>query len=153
MKQIELKLKKRLLIIEKIITANGEEIDISESMIFGIEKMVKAKFICKGSEVTEDLVKGFIEYDNEFELFQYYLDTVPIMGDTALNAFKSAIMNNGYYWGENPFEYPKQPLFINANLNGFSENDVVDFKYEQHQFNEAELKTFNPEKTLIFEIL
>lgn len=152
MKQIELNLQKRLLIwgypdnyevkqdIDILYFRNkdtGATIDIPSQY----------EFICKGSELTEEIAKGLIEYDGIFELYQYYHDTVPILGDTALNLFKTAIKNYGYYWVENPLQSTRPT------------NDLTfyDSKEERsiciEKWQEAESKTFNPEKTLIFEIL
>lgn len=129
MKQLQLDLKRRLLIIEGFIEPNN----------------LKLRFICKGSELTEEIAKGFCEYDEIFKAYQYYHDTVPILGNTALNLFKTAIKNYNYHW-EKPLEsdfYHRQYVDV----------DRMKDSFEYELYREAVSRTFNPEKTLIFEIL
>ncbi|MBP1165071.1 hypothetical protein JOE44_001955 [Chryseobacterium sp. PvR013] len=139
MKQIELKLKKNILIIESESGNYAYDYRVDE------EGPHPIKFICKGSELTEDIAKGLVEYDHIFEAYQYYQDTVPILGDTALNLFKTAIINNGYYWDK-----PLKEWFYHKRYVGV-ERIEESFDYEKWQ--EAESRTFNPDKCIIFEIL
>lgn len=141
MKQLEITTNKRLLIVEfpempEVYKHNKEfiffkfkkENEYNDGAIrVGFEKI---KEICKGPDLNEDIAKGFVEYDWIFKAYQYYQDTVPILGDTAINLFKVAIRNNGYYWDK--------PL-------------KESFDYEKWQ--ETESRTFNPLKCIIFEIV
>lgn len=148
MKQLELQLNKRLLIVE------GSEIQLSkEGIIYKDENShvsdliegICFNFICKGSDLTEDIAKEFFEYDWIFNSYQYYKDTVPILGDTGLNLFKVAIRNNGYYWDK-----PLKEWFYHKRYIGV-ERIEESFDYEKWQ--EAESRTFNPSKCIIFEII
>ncbi len=157
MKQLELELKKRLLIVEGL---NLEDFnpDLKMSHFY---KGNEIKLICKGDELTEEAAKGLVE--NAFDSFDvcwfkdYEVLDTSIHDDytflTAIESFISAIESKGYFWGENPITEPKKPPFLNPNKNGHCENDYVDYRYDLYQFHEAESRTFNPEKTLIFEIL
>jgi len=134
MKQLELELKERLLIVE------------GDFMIYHNGKPLK--YVCKGSELTEEIAKGLVkneisdylvewayDYKNEEEL---NLDIF-----SCLESFISAIEAQGYYWGDNPIRVPKRTVYQDANFN-------VD---EMEKFNIAEYRTFKPEKTLIFKII
>lgn len=122
MKQLELNLQKRLLIVEGAseIVVGQYELDVNGRDI---------ELICKGSELTEEIAENFVEGMMD----SYYIDN-----------FISAIEAQGYYWGENPIEEPIMHQLLGADDNPNS---------EEKEWQEAESKTFNPEKTLIFEIL
>ena len=159
MKQLELELKKRLLIVE-----------VPEEKLFSEEKQIKAvinsqkyvnellgevidlTFICKGSELTEEIAEELVkngisdylvewayDYKNEEQLNLYTF--------SCLESFISAIVAQGYYWGENPIEKPPK-----NDLNGSFFTMQTNF-HQEKAYDEAGSKTFNPEKTLIFEIL
>lgn len=132
MKQLELELKKRLLIVEP------ENDQLEKSLMFADFEGKELSFICKGNDLSEDKLKNFITKGWNF---------------TRVESFISAIESKGYYWGRSPIAEPNVPPFINPNSNGYSENDYVDYRYDLHQFYEAKSRTFNPEKTLIFEML
>lgn len=147
MKTLELNLQKRLLIVE------GDMLEFKLNDKRWLND--KIKLICKGSELTEEIAKGLVVQIKENIHLSYYVRYKKGIGyyTNALESFISAINFNGCHWGINPITEPKQPPFINPKINGFSENDVVDYRYELHQFHESESKTFNPDKSLIFEIL
>jgi len=63
------------------------------------------------------------------------------------DAFVGEIEQTGFYWGENPF--PKPP---NNDLNGSFLTMMQNF-HKEMEYDEAESRTFNPEKTRIYEIL
>lgn len=140
MKKLEIKTNKRLLIVEYDNEKYLRPSDVMQEL-----NRWDLKYICKGPDFTEDIVKGFVEYDWIFKAYQYYQDTVPILGDTALNLFKVAIRNNGYYWDK-----PLKEWFYHKRYVGI-ERIEESFDYEKWQ--EAESRTFTPEKCIIFEIL
>lgn len=143
MKQLEIKTNKRLLIVE---SENFDDRQLDEKhkiTLFHNGNILK--FICKGSDLTEDITKGFFEYDGFFEAYQYYQDTVPILGDTALNLFKVAIRNNGYYWDK-----PLKEWFYHKRYVGI---ERIEESFDCEKWQEAESRTFNHEKCIIFEIL
>lgn len=103
------------------------------------------RVICKGSEFTgeiaDDLVHG-------------------IEDKTALESFISAIEAKNMYWKDVPWDFP---LVEDYGYQISSSPEVEkgwiyeggEEKYHEalKAYEEAESKTFNPEKTLIFEIL
>lgn len=130
MKQLELNLQKRLIIVE------------SDSN-FTIDSSIK--LICKGSDLTEEIAKGlveplwnnyknYLEDNNERPVGNY----ARLAKQTALESFISAIEAQNHYWGKNPLgDY----------------NTVIKRHIVTGTWQEFEDKTFNPEKTLIFQIL
>lgn len=146
MKQIELNLQKRLLIVEAPegeLTAigNGDEVYYAikkDETFIKILDGKKWKLICKGSELTEEIARGLVksfefgtrEYPDLFYL-NYKNDCYQI-GQSVIS-FISAIEAQGYYWGS----FPSEKISWT----------------EINKWKEYESKTFNPEKTLIFEIL
>lgn len=146
MKTLELNLNKRLLIVEaeSNFTADGN-----------------LKFICKGSELTEEIAKGLVEskvehtrmfsqivykrYKQNISELDTYVFTKP------LESFISAIEAQGYYWGENPIEEPHNSGLAHLYPSG---DFLMDKSLEIAKlWQEYESKTFNPKKSLIFEIL
>lgn len=132
MKSLELSLNKRLLIVEDgfMYYYNGSPL----------------KYICKGSDLTEDVVKGFIEfkwmptwgakdYVNENNHFT-----------SALESFISAIESKGYHWGENTVSLEREKIYRNMG-DTFKADGIL------KAWREAESRTFNPSKCIIFEIV
>jgi hypothetical protein len=113
MKQLELELQKRLLIVE---AEEANEFIMSTEIKAGTYRV-----ICKGSELTEELARQLV---------------LGVEDKSDLQSFISAIEANGFTFGENP--YTKKPC------EGCDNYEV---------WEEYEKTNFNPEKTLLFEIL
>lgn len=165
MKQIELELKKRLLIVELPEKCEFAGIKIADkvnpTIYYWNERMTKddypiafplqrkAKFICKGSELTEEIAMELVMemYSSNEERMMYrdyrskYDDEVVY---DALESFISSIEAQGYCWGENPVKRDNIQT---------DDGTILNIKYNSKEWQEAELKTFNLSKTLIFEIL
>ena len=118
MKTLELKLKKNVFIVDTNAPIEAIEIDDYE-------------FICKGSDLTEEIASEFMsDFDafNEFTLNYEYLKNFIYM-----------IAKEGFYWLENPIEKP-------INRDEFYKSEKVDsFEILLKEWQEAEEKTFkNP---------
>ncbi|GEJ46036.1 hypothetical protein [Chryseobacterium sp. ON_d1] len=144
MKSLELSLNKRLLIVEYDHEKFLRPADVMQEL-----NMWDLKLICKGPDLTEDIAKGLVErkkaYDTpEIYFFKNYknefLDCL-----TALQAFISSIEASGYHWGENPYE--KELDRCNAYT------DMFTIAKRARKYAEAESRTFNPSKCIIFEIV
>lgn len=126
MKKLELELKKKLLILQGEFMAyyNGRPL----------------KFICKGDEFTEEVAKGLVEqiYHPSITFYKDYNSRNPedVGFACEIRSFTSAIEAKGFTFGKNP--YTQKPA------------DNCD-NYEV--WDEYEKTNFNPEKTLIFEII
>lgn len=159
MKQIELELKKRLLIVE---ADNATVVGQYEADVNGRH----IELICKGSELTEDIAKSFsIEVEALNPIDGTYSICYPLAGRVinatpkALESFISAIESKGYSWGENLVEKPTMEKYGWYTAN--SQEEESGWMYEEgeekyyealREYEEAESKTFNPKNTLIFEI-
>lgn len=166
MKQLELELKKRLLIVE--VLENFRDFDYYElspnSNNFVVQYIPDGsrqrtgfnlpignyEFICKGSELTEEIAKGFSREVKALNPVDGTYSTCYPLAGRVINAtrnaqesFISLLGDKGYYWDKNPYE---QPIHINYE----EENE---FYSDLEYWKEAESRTFNPEKTIIFEIL
>lgn len=123
MKQLTLELNKRLLIVE--VEENELEEFSKRKYYFGYEGKNPIKLICKGDELTEDIAKGFF--------------------DTALESFISAIEAKGWRFGNNPYK---------NDLDKCNEyTDMFTIAKRTRAYEEYDFRNFNPEKTIIFEIL
>lgn len=124
MKTLELKLKKDVFIVDTNAPIEAIEIDDYE-------------FICKGSELTEEIASEFFEYDDFLNCFESYIDTVPSIDKFALKLFIKIFESKGFYWLENPLgEDAKKHKLLGTRI-------INMLKYKQWQ--EAEEKTFrNP---------
>ncbi|MGV2452461.1 UNVERIFIED_CONTAM: hypothetical protein POZ17_19820 [Ralstonia mannitolilytica] len=142
MKQLEIKTNKRLLIVE---SENFDDRQLDEKhkiTLFHNGNILK--FICKGSDLTEDIAKGFLHQSIHTGLFAHYVKDIPVNTycyKTALESFISAIQSKNYHWGENPVK--------------FNENEINWEKRHKNRIDweRAELITFNPSKCIIFEIV
>lgn len=144
MKQLTLELKERILIVE----IEKEEL-VASMLVNDFFPNLKLEIVCEGSELTEEIAEG-LAHSMNFGTEKYpdigYLHSIKdnYWAKTALESFISGIEKHGYYWGENPIEEPIMHQLLGADENPNS---------EEKEWKEAESKTFNPEKTIIFEIL
>lgn len=153
MKQLQLDLKERLLIVEyneKIEIESVLEVNTDfEKGVLKEKKFIAVpgnlKFICKGPDLTEDIAKGFIDCIDEKFYTNYKSDKWRY---TALASFISAIESKGYHWGENPHEKEVDSLAEDNSANGCDK-----YRKAFHEWQEAESRTFNPSKCLIFKLL
>ncbi|MFP3835374.1 hypothetical protein [Chryseobacterium sp. SIMBA_028] len=152
MKILELELNKRLLIVEFDDVEHFENV-IScdkQGIRFCSDDDEPTKLICQCSELTEDIAKVFLHQSIHTKLFAHYVKGIPVNTycyKSYLDSFISAIESKGYHWGDNPIEKPIKDQTHCANWQKKAFNQKFD------KYKEAESRTFNPEKTIIFEIL
>ena len=139
MKTLELKLKKDVLIVEiprladyefinrecKYLKVGNEEIKLNASTLD------KFEFLCKGSELTEEIASELVEnktkhkFENKVLTFYNYKN---------LELFISAVESEGFHWLENPIEIIER-----------GEDTEHNRVLNQNKWQEAEEKTFkNP---------
>ena len=111
MKTIELDLKKKVLIVDE---NDFDYYELSKNGIyFKLEKGDryylgwKFEFLCKGSELTEEIASEFFEYDDFLNHFELHIDTVPSIDKSALKLFIKIFESKKFHWLENPIEKPK----------------------------------------------
>ena len=143
MKILELKLKKDVLIVEiprlsdyEFINKECKYIKIylkigNEEVKLNASTLDKFEFICKGSELTEEIASEFMsDFDafNEFTLNYEYLKNLIYI-----------ISTKGFHWLENPIKKP-------INRDEYYKSEKVDsFEILLKEWQEAEEKTFkNP---------
>ena len=165
MKTLELKLKKDVLIVEAPLDAydvsigthcigvrtnenvekdtNGFYHIYKKGLFFGDVEM-KLEFLCKGSELTEEIASELVEehYMNgirSYEIYNDYKYNDSRWLDDAKESFISAVESKEKFWLENPIEKP-------INRDEYYKSEKVDsFEILLQQWQEAEEKTFrNP---------
>ena len=151
MKTLELKLKKDVLIVEiprltdyefinkecKYLKVGNEEIKLNASTLD------KFEFLCKGSELTEEMASELVEltimhltYGDNKHKYRSYVN-YNLGFDNALESLISAIESKGFYWLKNPIDEPNK--YVQKCMS--FENLSNQFKL----FDEKEEKTFkNP---------
>ena len=140
MKTLELKLKKDVLIVD------AEGLEITQALIFnkfGNYNLSYYDYICKGSELTEEiaseLVNETIMYEkHKVKCYRYRSYKEGFVGfDNAIESFISAVESKGFYWLKNPIDEPNK--YVQKCMS--FENLSNQFKL----FDEKEEKTFrNP---------
>ena len=145
MKTLELKLKKDVLIVEiprladyefinrecKYLKVGNEEIKLNASTLD------KFEFICKGSELTEEIASELVEEHymsgvRSYEIYNDYRYNDARWLDNALDSFISAVESKEKFWLVNP----NSKTYFNPEE--YIESEFLEFK-------EAEEKTFkNP---------
>ena len=119
MKTLELKLKKDVLIVDAengfyIFKIYDDEIGfISIENGTPRKELVKGsyKFLCKGSELTEEIASDLVEEHymsgvRSYEIYNDYRYNDVRWLDNALDSFISVVESKGFYWLENPIEKP-----------------------------------------------
>ena len=151
MKTLELKLKKDVLIVEiprladyefinkecKYLKVGNEEIKLNASTLD------KFEFLCKGSELTEEIASELVDETIMYEKhkvkcyrYRSYREGF-VAFDNAKESFISAVESKGFYWLENPISEPNK--YVQRCMS--FENLSNQFKL----FDEKEEKTFrNP---------
>ena len=147
MKTLELKLKKDVLIVEiprlsdyefinkecKYLKVGNEEIKLNASTLD------KFEFLCKGSELTEEIASELVEehYMNgvrSYEIYNDYRYNDARWLDDAKESFISAVESKEKFWLENPIEIIER-----------GEDTEHNRVLNQNEWQEAEAKTFkNP---------
>ena len=141
MKTLELDLKKKVLIVD------AEGLEITQALIFnkfGNYNLSCYEFLCKGSELTEEIASELVEehYMNgirSYEIYNDYKYNDSRWLDDAKESFISAVESKGFFWLENPIEKP-------INRDEYYKSEKVDsFEILLKEWQEAEEKTFkNP---------
>jgi len=167
MKSLEITTNKKLLIVEAetdcepkegvkyYVTEDTEHLFILPKGLF--------KFICRGSNLTEEIADGFVDKGKnsygEIVYANHYEDIGAFMGyEEALPSLISMIESLGWYWN-NPLG--SEPLMDEDKYKSereFIDNNPSEFVFGDHyadwsMWKEAESLTFHPEKCLIFEIV
>ena len=145
MKILELKLKKDVLIVEvprladyefinrecKYLKVGNEEIKLNASTLD------KFEFICKGSELTEEIASELVDFwqnmENDGFIYENYKTNIP-KKKSAVESVISAVESKAKFWLENPIEIIERGADT-------EHNRVLN----QNEWQEAEEKTFkNP---------
>ena len=137
MKTLELKLKKDVLIVD------AEGLEITQALIFnkfGNYNLSCYDFLCKGSELTEEIASQLadetIMYEkHKVKCYRYrsYREGF-VAFNNAVESFISAIESKGFYWLVNPIEIIER-----------GEDTEHNRVLNQNKWQEAEEKTFrNP---------
>ena len=119
MKILELELKKKVLIVEiprladyefinkecKYLKVGNEEIKLNASTLD------KFEFLCKGSELTEEIASELVEEHymsgvRSYEIYNDYRYNDARWLDDAKESFISAVESKEKFWLENPIEKP-----------------------------------------------
>ena len=154
MKTLELKLKKYVLIVEiprladyEFINKESKYLKIgNEEIKLNISTLDKLEFLCKGSELTEEIASELVDYwqnmANDGLIFENYKDNLP-KKLTAKKSFISAVESKEKFWLENPIEKPHNIGLIDLYPTG---DIIMDKSLEcAKKWQESEAKTFrNP---------
>ena len=105
MKTLELKLKKDVLIVD------AEGLEITQALIFnkfGNYNLSCYDFLCKGSDLTEEIASELVEtHKNCKRYIDYTIKERNRFFDLSIPSFISAVESKEKFWLENPIEKPK----------------------------------------------
>ena len=156
MKTLEIKLKKYVLIVEIPRLADYEFIDKeckylkvgNEEIKLNASTLDKFEFLCKGSELTEEIASELVEEHymsgvRSYEIYNDYRYNDARWLDNALESFISAVESKEKFWLENPIEKPKD-YELWAKYGDFTQYGKI-LTEKCLKWQEAEAKTFkNP---------
>ena len=136
MKILELDLKKKMLIVDEI----NEK--IAYGIIFqkyGVKKVNDYDFLCKGSELTEEIASELVEehYMNGVRSYEIYTDyryNDAIWLDSALDSFISAVESKGFHWLENPISNPNKIIQTSLSFKKFAKHSDLFYRFEAKTF-------------------
>ena len=142
MKTLELKLKKYVLIVEiprladyEFINKESKYLKIgNEERKLNISTLDKLEFLCKGSELTEEIASELVENKTKHKFKNKVLT---FYNDKYLKSFISAVESKGFHWLENPISNPNKIIQTSLSFKKFAKHSEL--------FDIAEAKTFrNP---------
>ena len=141
MKTLELKLKKDVLIVDTI------DFILTEEMINNkVDNIILAdyEFLCKGSELTEEIASELVDKSIYTGLYAHYVDKIPVNTycyNSAIESFISAVESKGFYWlKHNVRSFSLYDPRSKTGWHDLEEEDTI-----TKQWQEAEEKTFrNP---------
>ena len=157
MKTLELDLKKDVLIVEiprladyEFINKESKYLKIgNEEIKLNISTLDKLEFLCKGSELTEEIASEIVEltimhltYGDNKHKYRSYVN-YNLGFDNAKESFISAVESKEKFWLENPIEKPKD-YELWAKYGDFTQYGKI-LTEKCLKWQEAEEKTFkNP---------
>ena len=145
MKTLELKLKKDVLIVEiprladyefinrecKYLKVGNEEIKLNASTLD------KFEFLCKGSELTEEIASELVEYwqnmANDGFIYENYKTNIP-KKKTAVESVISAVESKSFHWLKNHIKHPKDYEVFPDSLSLFAEQEKLHLEAEEKTF-------------------
>ena len=152
MKTLELDLKKKVLIVEiprladyefinkecKYLKVGNKEIKLNASTLD------KFEFLCKGSELTEEIASELVDKSIYTGLYAHYVDKIPVNTycyNSAIESFISAVESKKFHWlGHNVRAFSLYDPRSKTGCHDLEEEDII-----TKQWQEAEEKTFrNP---------
>ena len=139
MKILELQLKKDVLIVEiprladyefinrecKYLKVGNEEIKLNASTLD------KFEFICKGSELTEEIASELVENKTKHKFENKVLTFYNCKN---LESFISAVESKGFYWLKNHIKHPKDYEVFPDSLSLFAEQEKLHLEAEEKTF-------------------
>ena len=152
MKTLELKLKKDVLIVEiprladyefinkecKYLKIGNEEIKLNASTLD------KFEFLCKGSDLTEEIASELVHKSIHTGLYAYYVDNIPVNAycyNSAKEAVISKVESKGFHW----LKHNIKPFSLYDPRSKTGCYDLEEEEIVKKQWQEAEEKTFkNP---------
>ncbi len=143
--KLELNLNIKLLVVQ----FPTEKLFIENHAFFSFIKIASfeehvVKFICKGSELNEDIAYEIVDGFDLSYFVDYNHHNPRAYKLTALESFISAIQAKNFHWGDNPVKLQNVVL---------EDGNELNVKVQSKEWIEAESRTFYPEKCIICEIL
>ena len=134
MKTLELKLKKEVIIVENEFENKIDFIDNELGIFY---------FLCKGSELTEEIVSELVEEHymsgvRSYEIYNDYRYNDARWLDNALDSLISAVESKEKFWLENPIG--EEPRSYSEVIEGVSPDELME---NLKEWQEAEEKTFH----------
>ena len=134
MKILELKLKKEVIIVENEFENKIDFIDNELGIFY---------FLCKGSELTEEIVSELVEEHymsgvRSYEIYNDYRYNDARWLDNALDSLISAVESKEKFWLENPIG--EEPRSYSEVIEGVSPDELME---NLKEWQEAEEKTFH----------
>ena len=145
MKTLELKLKKDLLIVEVDKSFNHFKIYDDEIGFIFIENSIPRKelikgsykFLCKGSDLTEEIASELVEYwqnmANDGFIYENYKTNIP-KKKTAVESVISAVESKSFHWLKNHIKHPKDYEVFPDSLSLFAEQEKLHLEAEEKTF-------------------
>ena len=142
-------LKKELLLVDLLENGYYEEyrdgIEVRDFLTDEVLTLTNYTLLGRPNEIKESDARALVEQSIHTGLFAHYVKDIPVNTycyRNALESFNSALESEIYY--ENPFGKEETEI-----IDGLG-SGTIDLAYENKQWQQAQEKTFDRNRTLIF---
>ena len=123
-----------------VLIVDAEGLEITQALIFnkfGNYNLSYYDYICKGSELTEEIARELVDKSIYTGLYAHYVDKIHVNTycyNSAIESFISAVESKSFHWLKNHIKHPKDYEVFPDSLSLFAEQEKLHLEAEEKTF-------------------